>query len=122
MAEAILNRLGSGKYFAYSAGSHPKGLIHPGAVRLLESKGYDVSGMRSKSWDEFARPDGVRFDYVITVCNSAAGEACPVIPGQPTKDHWDIPDPPAAEDVPKAFEQAYALLSEHIATFIAEAQ
>jgi protein-tyrosine-phosphatase len=121
LAEAILNRLGAGKFTAYSAGSQPKGQVHPGTLRLLESRGYDVSGFRSKSWDEFTGPDGVQFDYIITVCNNAAGEVCPFIPGKPTKYHWDIPDPPAAGDVLQAFEEAYGLLTQHIAAFIAKA-
>jgi protein-tyrosine-phosphatase len=121
LAEAILNQLGGGKYAAYSAGSQPKGQVHPGTLRLLESRGYNVSSLRSKSWDEFTGPSGIHFDYIITVCNNAAGEACPVIPGKPAKDHWDIPDPPAAGDVPQAFEQAYRLLTQHITDFIGKA-
>ena len=120
LAEAILNRLGKGDFVAYSAGSQPKGQVHPGTIRLLESKGYDVAGLRSKSWDAFTGPDGVRFDHVITVCNNAAGETCPVIPGKPAKDHWDIPDPPAAADVQAGFEVAYAMLTGHIADLIAK--
>lgn len=122
MAEAILNRFGAGRVVAYSAGSHPKGEIHPEAIRLLRSKGYDVRWLRSKSWDEFTTPVSPSFDYVITVCNNAAGEICPVIPGRAAKDHWDIPDPPAADDVPRAFEQAYALLVQHIGRFIARTE
>jgi protein-tyrosine-phosphatase len=121
MAEAILNRLGNGRFAAYSAGSQPKGQVHPGTIRVLESKGYDVTRLRSKSWDEFTAPDGIQFDYIITVCNNAAGEVCPIIPGKPAKQHWDIPDPPAAGDVPQAFEEAYGLLTQHIAEFIAKA-
>ena len=121
LAEAIMNRLSAGKFKAYSAGSKPKGQVHPGALRLLESRGYDVSGFRSKSWDEFTGQDGVQFDYIITVCNNAAGEVCPIIPGKSAKYHWDIPDPPAASDVPKAFEEAYGLLTHHISTFLAKA-
>jgi len=113
-----MSRLGEGHIHAYSAGSHPKGQVHPGAIALLKGKGYDVSGLRSKSWDEFSGPDGVPFDHVITVCNSAAGEVCPIIPGRPAKHHWDIPDPPAADDVAKAFEEAYALISKHITEFL----
>lgn len=120
MAEAILNRLGGGRFAAYSAGSRPKGRIHPETIRLLESKGYDVSGLRSKSWDEFAASEGIRFDHIITVCNNAAGETCPFIPGKPAKAHWDIPDPPAAGDVPAAFEAAYAMLAGHVMDFIAK--
>ena len=122
MAEAILNRLGKGDFVAYSAGSQPKGQLHPGTIQILESKGYDVRGLRSKSWDEFTGPNGVQFDHIITVCNNAAGEACPIIPGKPAKDHWDIPDPPAAGDVQAAFEVAYAMLVGRITSLIAEAQ
>lgn len=122
MAEAILNRLGNGRFTAYSAGSQPKDQVHPGTIRLLESKGYDVSGFRSKSWDEFTVPDGIQFDYIITVCNNAAGEVCPIIPAKPAKDHWDIPDPPAAGDVQAAFTTAYDMLTGHIAKLIAKAQ
>jgi protein-tyrosine-phosphatase len=122
MAEAILNRLGDGRFRAYSAGSQPKGEVHPGTIHLLKSKGYDVEGLRSKSWGEFTREDGVRFDHIITVCNSATGEVCPVIPGKAAKDHWDIPDPPAAGDVATAFEVAYAMLVVHITNLIAKAK
>lgn len=120
MAEAILNRLGAGRLKGFSAGSHPKGQIHPEAIRLLQSKGYDVSGLRSKSWDEFAREGAPSFDHVITVCNNAAGEVCPVIPGRPARAHWDIPDPPAAGDVPKAFARAYVLLKTNIEKLVAQ--
>jgi protein-tyrosine-phosphatase len=122
MAEAILNRLGNGKFIAHSAGSHPKGQVHPGTIRLLESKGYDVSRLHSKSWDEFTAPEGIEFDHIITVCNNAAGEVCPFIPGKPTKDHWDIPDPPASPDVQSAFEVAYAMLTAHVTDLIAKAR
>jgi protein-tyrosine-phosphatase len=120
MAEAILNRLGDGTFAAYSAGSQPKGHVHPGTIQLLESKGYDVTRLRSKSWDEFTGADIAQFDHVITVCNNAAGEACPIIPGKPAKDRWDIPDPPAAGDVEAAFETAYAMLVGHITSLIAK--
>jgi arsenate reductase len=122
MAEAILNRLGKGNFVAYSAGSQPNGRIHPGTIQLLESRGYDVGGLRSKSWDEFTGPNGLQFDHIITVCNEAAGEACPIIPGKAAKDHWDIPDPPAAGDVRTAFEVAYTMLVDHITNLIAKAQ
>src|SRR5437868_12498754 len=92
LAEAILNETANGRFRAFSAGSHPKGEVHPETLRLLKRKGITRSGLRSKSWDEFARVDGTAFDHVITVCNNAAGEICPVIPGKPAKMHWDIPD------------------------------
>jgi len=91
MAEAILDRLGAPRFHAFSAGSHPKGMVHPEALRLLAALGYDTSRLRSKSWDEFAA--GPDFSHVITVCNNAAAEVCPVIPGKPKKLHWDVPDP-----------------------------
>jgi protein-tyrosine-phosphatase len=121
LAEAILNRMGDGRFKAYSAGSTPRGEVHPGALSLLKSKGYDVSALRSKSWDAFGQRNGQSFDYVVTVCNNAAGEVCPVIPGHPAKDHWDIPDPPAADDVPAAFENAYAMLWDRISALVAKA-
>jgi protein-tyrosine-phosphatase len=119
MAEAIMNRLGAARFRAFSAGSHPKSQVHPEALRLLESEGYDISGLRPKSWDEFSVAGGKSFAHIITVCDNAAGEACPVIPGMPARAHWDIPDPPAAGDVPKAFREAYALLKSHIEDFLA---
>src|SRR4051794_21682766 len=89
MAEAILNKIGEGRFRAYSAGSQPKGEVHPVTIRLLQSLGYDTSELRSKSWDEFAQRGGPEMDHVITVCNNAAGELCPIIPGKPAKAHWD---------------------------------
>src|ERR1700745_4241950 len=96
MAEAILNRAGEGKFRAYSAGSHPKGAVHPYARDLLERLHYDVSGLRSKSWSEFAVPEAPNLDFVFTVCDNAAAEACPVWPGQPMTAHWGVPDPAEA--------------------------
>ena len=97
LAEAILNKNYPGKFRAYSAGSQPKGQVHPQTLRLLNDMGYATPGLRSKSWDEFVGQNGMTFDYIITVCNNAAGEACPIIPGKPAKAHWDIPDPAAVE-------------------------
>jgi protein-tyrosine-phosphatase len=88
MAEAILNKLGAGKFRAYSAGSQPKGQVHPETARLLQSLGYDTAGFRSKSWGEFARPGAPALDFVFSVCDNAAGETCPVWPGQPMTAHW----------------------------------
>jgi len=123
MAEAILNRVGAKKFRAYSAGSQPKGKVHPETLRLLQALGYDVSGFRSKSWDEFARPGAPRFDFVFTVCDSAAAEACPVWPGQPMTAHWGVPDPAAAVGSPAeialAFKDAYRMLHQRIAAFTA---
>jgi protein-tyrosine-phosphatase len=93
LAEAILNRVGEGRFMAYSAGSRPKGVPNPAGLALLDELGYETAGFRSKSWDEFAAPDAPKMDLVVTVCDSAAGESCPFWPGQPIKAHWGIPDP-----------------------------
>ena len=93
MAEAILNKLGKGKFRAFSAGSQPKGRVHPEALQLLQSLGYDTSSVRSKSWSEFADPGAPLLDFVFTVCDNAAGEVFPVWPGQPMTAHWGVPDP-----------------------------
>src|SRR5579872_6924249 len=124
MAEAILNKLGAGKFRAYSAGSQPKGRVHPEALRLLESLGYDTSGFRSKSWDEFAAAPGAReFDFVFTVCDNAATEACPLWPGQPMTAHWGVPDPAEAKgnsaEIALAFKDAYRMLHQRIGIFAA---
>ena len=122
IAEAILNKTGGGRFRAFSAGSRPTGQVNPDTLRVLRASGVDTSGLRSKSWGEFARPDGLAFDHIITVCNNAAGEACPIIPGAPAKDHWDIPDPAAVvgsrEQVEATFKNTYALLAERIEAFI----
>ncbi|MGH0031882.1 MAG: arsenate reductase ArsC [Myxococcota bacterium] len=98
LAECALNRLGAGRFQAHSAGSHPKGAPHPLTLELLQRLGYDTSGLRSKSWDEFAEStDGPKLDFVFTVCDDARGEACPVWPGQPVTAHWGSEDPAAAE-------------------------
>jgi arsenate reductase len=121
IAEAILNKLGAGKFRAYSAGSQPKGLVNSDTIQLLQSLGYDTSGFRSKSWDEFARAGGPKFDFVFTVCDNAAGEACPVWPGQPMTAHWGIPDPAAANgsraEIALAFKDAYRMLNQRIGIF-----
>jgi protein-tyrosine-phosphatase len=123
MAEAILNKLGAGKFRAHSAGSRPKGRVHPETIRLLQSLGYDTSGFRSKSWSEFATPDAPALDFVFTVCDNAAGESCPVWPGQPMTAHWGIPDPAEAEgsaaEVALAFKDAYRMLLRRIEVFTA---
>jgi arsenate reductase (thioredoxin) len=123
MAEAILNGLGAGKFRAYSAGSQPKGEVHPETVRLLESLGYNTAGMRSKSWSEFARLASPALDFVFTVCDNAAGESCPVWPGQPMTGHWGVPDPAEASGTPAevalAFKDAYRMLHQRIAIFAA---
>jgi len=97
MAEAILNHLGQGRFRAYSAGSHPAGKVNPYALELLERQRLPVQGLRSKSWDEFTQPGAPLLDFVFTVCDNAAGEVCPLWPGQPVSAHWGIPDPAAVE-------------------------
>jgi len=97
LAESLLNQLGKGRFRAFSAGSHPAGQVNPFALELLEKNHFPVADLRSKAWDEFGRPDSPRLDFVITVCDKAAGEVCPVWPGQPMSAHWGIPDPVAAE-------------------------
>ena len=123
MAEAILNRLGKDKFRAFSAGSDPKGAVHPGTLTLLNKLGYDTSGLRSKSWNEFAAPGAPALDFVFTVCDNAASEVCPVWPGQPMTAHWGIPDPAAVigDDiaVARAFRNAYAALERRIELFAA---
>ena len=123
MAEAILNRLGAGKFVAYSAGSQPKGRVHPQTLQLLQSLDYDTSRFRSKSWSEFAKPGAPPLDFVFTVCDDAAGEACPVWPGQPMTAHWGIPDPAAAQGstatIALAFKNAYRMLFQRIGIFAA---
>jgi len=122
MAEAILNKLGAGKFRAFSAGSQPKGHVHPQTIQLLQSLGYDVSGFRSKSWSEFADPGAPLLDFVFTVCDNAAGEACPVWPGQPMTAHWGVPDPAEATgtsaEIALAFKDAYRMLERRIGIFV----
>src|SRR5919106_5947104 len=96
MAEAILNRLGAGRFRAFSAGSHPTGKVNPFAVNLLRKTNFDVSQLRSKSWDEFAAPGAPALDFVFTVCDDAANEVCPIWPGEPMTAHWGLPDPAKA--------------------------
>jgi len=121
MAEAILGRVGGAAFRAYSAGSQPSGHVHPLARDLLHSRGYDVSGLRSKSWGEFAVPGAPPLDFVITLCDGAAGETCPVWPGTPVSAHWGIADPAAVTGTPEqqreAFRRAYHQLERCIALF-----
>jgi arsenate reductase (thioredoxin) len=123
LAEAILNRIGAGKFKAYSAGSQPKGRVHPHALQLLTSRGYETSGLGSKSWSVFAQPGAPALDFVFTVCDDAAGEACPVWPGQPVTAHWGIPDPAAVTgtdaQIAAAFNDAYRMLHRRIEAFAA---
>jgi len=123
LAEAILNKQGKGKFRAFSAGSRPKGAVNPYTINLLQRLGYDTAGLRSKSWNEFVKPGAPEFDFIFTVCDSAAGEACPVFPGKPTTAHWGIPDPAEAKGSPAeiavAFNDAYRMLSRRIEVFTA---
>ena len=123
MAEAIMNREQSGKFAAFSAGSHPKGAVDPHVLRLLQNLEFDTSPLRSKSWDEFVEPGTLPFDFIFTVCDNAAGEVCPLWPGQPMTVHWGIPDPVAATgsgaEIALAFKEAYRMLHRRITAFAA---
>ena len=122
IAECILNRLGQGKFKAYSAGSQPSGQVHPLALTLLKKLNYDTSGLRSKSWQEFTRPDAPQLDFVFTVCDDAANEVCPVWPGQPMTAHWGVPDPAEATgneaEMRFAFADALRMLTNRIEIFV----
>ena len=122
MAEAILNRLGADKFHAYSAGSHPTGKVNPLALNLLRKMNYDVSGLRSKSWDEFAATSAPKLDFVFTVCDDAAGELCPIWPGQPMTAHWGLPDPAKANGTEAerafAFDDCFRMLNQRIGILV----
>jgi arsenate reductase len=122
IAECLLNRLGQGKFQAFSAGSEPKGRVHPLTLRLLRNSNFDVTGLRSKSWDEFAVPDAPKLDFVITVCDNAANEVCPIWPGQPMTAHWGVPDPAAVlgDETEKylAFADTMRMQNQRIGIFI----
>lgn len=122
MAEAVLNREGIGKFKAFSAGSHPRGAVHPYASELLARLNYDVSAFRSKSWDEFATPDAPVMDFVFTVCDQAAAEVCPLWPGQPMSAHWGLPDPVQAPgneiEQRLAFSESYRMLRNRLSIFV----
>lgn len=123
IAEAVLSREGHGRFRAFSAGSHPKGAVNPNTIRLLERLNYETAGFRSKSWEEFAEPGAPQLDFVFTVCDDAAGEACPVWPGQPMTAHWGVPDPARAigteAEIGLAFANAYRMLHQRISVFAA---
>jgi len=122
IAETILNRDGAGRFRAYSAGSHPKSAVNPMTLEVLNDLGYSTLGLRSKSWDEFAKAGAPKLDFVFTVCDTAAGEVCPIWPGQPMTAHWGIEDPAAVEgadvEKKKAFHQAVRFLKNRISVFV----
>jgi len=122
LAESLLNQLGKGRFHAFSAGSHPAGQVNPFALELLEKNHFPTAELRSKAWDEFAQPAAPRLDFVITVCDKAAGEVCPVWPGQPMTAHWGIPDPAAVEgsdDAKRhAFVEAMSRMQRRISLFV----
>ena len=122
MAEAILNRLGRGRFKAYSAGSHPTGAVHPIAIRALQKLNFNTDFARSKSWNEFAGPEAPKMDFVFTVCDQAAAERCPVWPGQPMTAHWGVSDPVKVEgneaEKSLAFSEAYRMLNNRISVFV----
>ena len=122
LAEGLLNHLGRGRFQAHSAGSHPKGIVNPFAVEELRQAGVPVAGLRSKSWDEFAVPGAPSMDFVFTVCDNAANEACPVWPGQPMTAHWGVEDPAAVEGTDdekrRAFRKASTVLRRRIELFL----
>jgi arsenate reductase (thioredoxin) len=122
LAESLLNRLGAGRFTAHSAGSMPKGAVHPEALRLLQKHNHPTQALRSKSWEEFSAPGAPALDFVFTVCDNAAAEVCPVWPGQPISAHWGVPDPAAVEGSPAevalAFADAYRQLGHRIEAFV----
>ncbi|WP_072396839.1 arsenate reductase ArsC [Hyphomicrobium sp. CS1GBMeth3] len=122
IAEAIINRLGNGKFVGYSAGSMPKGSVHPFTLDLLKNLNFDTSRYRSKSWEEFSAPGAPELDFVFTVCDNAANEVCPLWPGQPMTAHWGVPDPAAAvgSDAERrfSFSDTYRMLNQRISIFV----
>jgi len=121
LAEVLMNSMGGGRFCGYSAGSQPKGVVNPAALRLLAKNRLPTEGLRSKSWDEFAAPGAPKMDFVFTVCDDAAGEVCPIWPGQPMTAHWGVPDPAAATgseaEIDRAFFRAYEQLQRRISLF-----
>jgi arsenate reductase (thioredoxin) len=122
MAEAILNHKGKPAFTAYSAGSHPAGSVRPEAIRQIRNAGLPATGLRSKNWDEFAEPGAPQMNFVFTVCDNAAREACPIWPGQPMTAHWGVPDPAVvagtAEQIERAFRDAFVMLDRRISLFL----
>jgi arsenate reductase len=122
MAEAILNRKGAPTFKAHSAGSFPKGQVHPAALKQIAAAGISADGFRSKSWNEFAAPDAPKMDFVVTVCDNAAKEVCPLWPGQPMTAHWGVPDPASVDGTPaqieEAFRDAFMILDRRISLFL----
>ncbi|MBD3731070.1 MAG: arsenate reductase ArsC [Sphingomonadales bacterium] len=120
LGEALMNRMGEGQFAAYSAGSRPKGDVHPMAIEVLGNFGYPTDGLHSKSWDEFTKPGAPEFDFIFTVCDNAAGESCPVFPGKPITAHWGVEDPAAVEGEGqrKAFLDALTYLKRRIELFL----
>jgi len=123
VAEAIMSKKGFPTFTAYSAGSHPKGAVHPAAIRQIEAAKLPTNGLRSKDWSEFAQPGAPKLDFVFTVCDNAAKEVCPVWPGQPITAHWGVPDPAAVEGTPeqiqRAFLEAFTVLDRRISLLLA---
>ena len=122
IAECVLNKLGRGRFRAFSAGSFPKGEVHPYAVELLRRQAFDTDALRSKSWNEFAAPGAPQLDFVFTVCDNARGEVCPIWPGQPMTAHWGMPDPAAAEgneaERRLAFAETLRMLNNRVGAFV----
>jgi len=122
LAEAILNRLGRGRFRAFSAGSFPRGTVNPHAIALLRKLGYETDGLASKSWEVFGAGDAARMDFIFTVCDQAAGEVCPIWPGHPMTAHWGVPDPAAVAgseaEVAAAFADTYRMLERRIGVFV----
>jgi arsenate reductase len=120
LGEALMNKMGEGRFAAYSAGSQPKGDVHPMAIEVLDGFGFPTDGLRSKSWDEFTRPGAPEFDFIFTVCDNAAGESCPVFPGKAITAHWGVEDPAAVEGggQRKAFLDALSYLKRRIDLFL----
>lgn len=122
MAEALVNTMGQGRFRAYSAGSHPSGAVNPFALEKLKAINYPSESLRSKSWDEFARPDAPKMDFIITVCDNAAGEVCPIWPGQPVSAHWGFADPAAVEgsdeEKRRAFDKTFRHIMSRVRLFV----